>query len=47
MKLKTCPHGRPIMMNMSYKKLDDFFGRWLNFRDEFATDNIIDIFYFG
>jgi len=27
MKLKTCPHGRPIMMNMSYKKLDDFFGR--------------------
>ncbi|TGG87214.1 DNA mismatch repair endonuclease MutL [Geotoga petraea] len=27
MKLKTCPHGRPIMMNMPYKKLDDFFGR--------------------
>ncbi|MGM0639981.1 MAG: DNA mismatch repair endonuclease MutL [Thermotogota bacterium] len=27
MKLKTCPHGRPIMMNMSYKKLDEFFGR--------------------
>lgn len=27
MNLKTCPHGRPIMMNMSYKKLDDYFGR--------------------
>lgn len=27
MKLKTCPHGRPIMMNIPYKKLDNFFGR--------------------
>ncbi len=26
-KLLTCPHGRPIMMHLSFKELDKYFER--------------------